>query len=1044
MCAFRPLRKPLAAFVTVAAVLLCGAAAQGQEPAGAEAVAIASQAAASPRLELPARWDLLLDKKNSGLERGLQAGTGPAWDDALRVAVPGPFESHPQAAGHDGPVWYRCALPEAHAPPDGRLFLVFEEANWRAEAWLDGERLGSHDGPGSFRFDVTGRLDGLAHMLVVRVLDPGEKLIDGLLQASLPTGSEGTYHNVGGLLGPVSLLSKGALEILRHDARLLPDGSAQLRVDVSNHGAEPRAAVLHADVEGLTGTLEASMPPGESSLLLPLPGAELLPRWSPETPVRHPLALYLLDAGGEELARATGSAAFRRFAAEGTRFTLDGQPIRLHGVVYTPFYPRGLSRPPDEGFLRRDLQAVKDAGFNLVRVEQRIAPEVWALCDELGLLVHAEPPLGHVSHELPVTQPAVDDALLAFAQAVQGHPSVVLVSVLDEGGGLLWRRGPVLLRRAQELLPERLLLSDSNGTSGATRLLNPHDPQSAVTCEDVRLDVAWPWSAEQRAHVEALAGEGRLTYVSSWSVGGQPSFVDNVAGFSGAMVTEDAAGYVQAMQDAVEQIAKTPLGQVVRDVAQLTTLGQMAHARAVRGVAAALHGQRDLAGECYARWRDVAWQSAEGLCDAWGRPKPALSALRSCGALPAAPPEVPARPPRGIAVGSMVGLTPGLKAVVEPLFMKPGTPGGIPHIAVVGEHRFGWTPDLQPLAVGLLRFARDGGTVLLLAPPDAGRPLETDLPGGMLGGQVADLPVDVASRPVHRSDSHGLLLFREKGMLLTDLPLDGPVLDDRLAAVAPEQVLYAPPAAGLDVQLACVDADGRYVGAAVQAVPYGKGHLVLSTLRFTDESLADPAVARLLENTVRFTAAIASRKPEPPVATSEPPGAALRDPIQYHLWRYRIWFGLAERQATARLPGLPPRPRADPVDLPTMVLRKNTGLDLIVQGKAGEGDRILALIEDGALAGDREMFLRDELACAEALRQRTAAALPLLPAERLELSARHARALWLLRLGEVKAGINMLEQALADLRVTPVATEPVEAALPLPAEKPAEAQPPQG
>src|SRR5262249_25972828 len=157
-----------------------------------------------------------------------------------------------------------------------------------------------------------------------------------------------------------------------------------------------------------------------------------------------------------------------------------------------------------------------------------------------------------------------------------------------------------------------------------------------------------------------------------------------------------------------------------------------------------------------------------------------------------------------------------------------------------------------------------------------------------------------------------------------------------------------------------VDGSGRYVGAAVQTVPYGKGLIVLSTLRFDDADIADPATDRLLDNLVRLAASAASHRPAPPPATADAPPEAMRDDIQQHVKLYPMWFGLAERMATARLPGLRPAPRNDPTEMATMVARKNTGLDLIVQGKAAEGDKVLAMIEDSATGGDRERFLRDE------------------------------------------------------------------------------------
>ncbi|HEX5008755.1 MAG TPA: hypothetical protein VFY71_00035 [Planctomycetota bacterium] len=971
--------------------------------------------AASPRVSLDGRWELLLDRENTGLTRGLQAGSGPGWDRALKVAVPGPLESNTQASEYDGVAWYRCALPAAHAPPGGHLLLQFEEVDWRVDAWLDGQLLGRHDGPGVFRFDVTGKLETAGHTLVLRVVDPGDKQVDGLLISGLPSGRQAWFYDVGGLLGSVNLVQAGPVLVLRHDLRLLPDGSAQLRVDLEGLDSTPRDVVLRVDVGSVPGEARVTLSPGESSFDIPLPDSEHLAHWAPETPVLHPLSVNVLDPDGRPLAHARGREGLRRFAAEGDRFTLDGRPLRIHGVGYPAAYPKGLSRPPDDGFLRRDLTAIKDAGFNLVRVEQRIAPEVWELCDELGLLVQAEPPLGRMSHELPGTAAAVDATLVAFAQALQGHPSVVMVTVLDEGGGLLWRDEPELLRRTQALLPERLLLSDSGGATGETQLLNPHEPEP-VAAADVHLTVRWPWDAAQRRGVEVLGGGGRLTYVSRWSAGGEPSFVDNVAGFSNAMTSRDAALHVQRLQEASTQLASTPLGQVVRELSQLTALGQSVQARAVRSVGSALRTQGDLAGECYASWRDVAWQDAEGLCDVWGRAKPALSGLRACGSLPPTLGDLPARPAHPIATGSMAGLTPGVQALVSRLVARPGELDGAPHIAVAGERQLVWSADGMAITVALLRFVRDGGTLLVLVPPDAGHLLTGDVAIDEGAGQLADLPVDVSARPVHHPDAQGLLLFAEKSALLADLPLELPVLDDRLTDVAPQDVLFAPPTAGLDVQLACVDQSGRYVGAAVQAVPYGKGHLVLSTLRLTDETVTDPGAARLLENLVRYTAAVASRKPEPPPTSAWAPTGKVRDAIQQHVWRYKIWFGLAERMATARIPGLPPSPRVDATELPTMVARKNTGLDQIVQGKADDGDKILAMIDGGPLGGDREAFLRDELALADALKARQAKGPSLLPAERVELLGQHARALRLLRMGEARAGVSTLDQLLEGLR----------------------------
>jgi hypothetical protein len=151
----------------------------------------------------------------------------------------------------------------------------------------------------------------------------------------------------------------------------------------------------------------------------------------------------------------------------------------------------------------------------------------------------------------------------------------------------------------------------------------------------------------------------------------------------------------------------------------------------------------------------------------------------------------------------------------------------------------------------------------------------------------------------------------------------------------------------------------------------------------------------------------------------------MRDQVQQNLKFYAMWFGLAERMATARLPGMRSTPRNDLPELGTMVARKNTGLDLLVQGKAAEGLKVLAMIADSATAGDREYFLRDEATLAETLR---GCGRP--PAERLEFSTAHAKALMLLRLGESKAALEVMSQLVADARRARDAAKPAPAETP--------------
>ena len=250
------------------------------------------------------------------------------------------------------------------------------------------------------------------------------------------------------------------------------------------------------------------------------------------------------------------------------------------------------------------------------------------------------------------------------------------------------------------------------------------------------------------------------------------------------------------------------------------------------------------------------------------------------------------------------------------------------------------------------------------------------------------------------------------------MPGSPSLFDGRFAALSPPRLLLAGPGVESDVQLGAVSADGLFAGAAVQAVRYGRGHLVLSTLPFTADTLQDPLAARLLENVVRWSAGIAGRKPPPPPTEAAAPGAEHAEGLARMVWRAQIVFGIAERLAQQSLPGRP-QPRDELPDLATMVARKSGGLDLVIAGRCEAGMDILQQLDRTGLDEPRERFLRAEIALADNLAGRTAL-LPPLPAPVLhEVLEAHARAARLMRLGETDAALEQFGVAASLLAGSP-------------------------
>jgi len=1042
-------------------VLLLGLLAGVTLDTSAQTASIPADAGARTLASLEGRWDLLLDPEDRGSARGLPTGDSPAWSDAFKIFVPGVLEATSQTMGYDGVAWYRTVLPALVSPPAdrGRLLLEFAAVNWRADVWLDGTLLGRHDGGDApFRFDVTGRLERAGAVLVVRCVDPGSRPVDGLVLAGLPNAAESTDYNWGGITGSVRVVAVPLVELRRHDGQLLADGSAQLRLDLVNHSAAPRSVQLQvqaeragepagsADAAGtdagapaqaaapLLWSQSALLPPGETRLIVPMPGAGELTHWSPSRPVAHALSVAVDDAG--QVTHWQRRIALRRFAIEGDRFTLDGQPLPLHGVLYPPCFPRGLAQPPDGDFLRRDLSAIRAAGFNLVRVHARTQPDVYALCDELGLLVCAEPSLGIVTHELPETGPAAASAVSALADAVAGHPSVVMADLLDELSGDLWRRAGELVAVARERMPERLLIDESGGWQGAAHAWNPHAAEP-VAIDDVHLPREGVPSAALRERVARLgSGHERLVWVSAWGVSGTPASMDTVSGFAGRLQSEDAREYTARLELVAGQLqAGAPLADLVPDAAQLTALGAAAQARGVGDLGRLLRGNPRLAGDCFAQWRDAAWQDAAGLCTVWGAPKPALAALAALNAPPAAGaadrtalPPLPERPARPIAAGALVSLGADVSAVVSGLVdTRPESFGGLPRLVVLGERPSPWSAANLNVTLSMLRFVRDGGTLLWLSPPDAGRPMPQQFSASDGCGQIADLPFDIASRRTRGAGAETFLAFAPNSLLLSDIPGAQTLPDERFLALQPARVLLAGHGVPVDVQCGAIAADGSFAGGALQAIGYGKGHFVLSTLPFDGQTLADPLARRVLENVVRYAAGIAGRKPPPPAATDAAPPAESVGAITRMVWRAQVYFGLAERLALQELPGRP-IPRDELPELGVMVARKSTGLDLVIAGRSTDGLAVLAMLDEASLGDDRERFLRAEVALSDTLERRRTEDPPLAPPLRHAVERLHARALRLMRLGQTGGALDQLSMATTVIAAPITTSAPDEAA----------------
>src|SRR6266511_2981907 len=124
-------------------------------------------------INLNGRWQFAFDPHNDGARAGWSGGDLPAGREILVPFSWGaPLSGIPDSADIG---WYARAItvPEAWRGGGCRVFLVFGASDWRTTAWLDGRRLGEHQGGYTpFSFELTSYVrPGEGQRLVVCVDD---------------------------------------------------------------------------------------------------------------------------------------------------------------------------------------------------------------------------------------------------------------------------------------------------------------------------------------------------------------------------------------------------------------------------------------------------------------------------------------------------------------------------------------------------------------------------------------------------------------------------------------------------------------------------------------------------------------------------------------------------------------------------------------------------------------------------------------------------------------------------------------------------------
>lgn len=271
-----------------------------------------------------------------------------------------------------------------------RILVHFGAVDQIATVWLNGEKLGSHEGgylPFSFDISKVVKREE-ANQLKVEVIDT--------LSRDYPYGKQTKkrggmwYTPVSGIWQTVwleevadSYIEKVIMtpDLTGVDIELVFGGScgkANKGFDVAVE-IEP-GKVISRHFEGKKGRLEIDGIIDEKGK----PHAAKL--WTTETPY-----LYSISISCDE-DKVDSYFALRTIAIENqngvNRVVLNGKPIFMHAVLDQGYFCDGLFLPAKAEEYEKDILRMKELGYNMLRKHIKVEPEAfYYACDGLGMLV---------------------------------------------------------------------------------------------------------------------------------------------------------------------------------------------------------------------------------------------------------------------------------------------------------------------------------------------------------------------------------------------------------------------------------------------------------------------------------------------------------------------------------------------------------------------------------------------------------------------------------------------------------------------------------
>jgi beta-glucuronidase len=427
-------------------------------------------------ISLNGAWRAIVDPFDNGTSGSFYRDQAPkdkserfeySFDASPVLNVPGDWNTQrEQLLFYEGSVWYR-RLFNYHKRSGTRVFVYFGAANYRSVVFLNGEKLGEHEGGfTAFNFEATSLLREGKNFLIMEV--------NNVRRADGVPSLKYDWWNYGGITSDVSLVEVPSAFIQDYFVQLGKGTRGAIAGWVQLNGVESAQKVtLEIPEAGIRETVTTDAL-GRASFRV----SAKLDLWSPEHPKLYDV---VLSSGADTVHDQIG---FRTIEVQGGKILLNGTPVFLRGISMheeAPFRDGRAFSPEDAQTL---LGWAKDLGCNFIRLAHYPHSEnEIRLADRMGLLLWSEIPVyWDVAWQNPATLANAEAQLRDMIARDRNRAAVIFWSVSNETPVKPERTTFLkqLAQDARELDSTRLITSAMNHTDSSPGMRTLTDPLGEV------------------------------------------------------------------------------------------------------------------------------------------------------------------------------------------------------------------------------------------------------------------------------------------------------------------------------------------------------------------------------------------------------------------------------------------------------------------------------------------------------------------------------------------------------------------------------------